>query len=224
MVAGELRMELRLTDSTPRRHFARAGLDRHGRRPVPAAARRAPDIGMTTGQLRRAEVSLDTQVATWHAARDWCVQHDCNTPSAASPRVAPIHHVPVCGRRLRSLLAYAACEAFAGDVDAVNDSALANKLVQAPSLLSDDLMRVDDAANRRGQPLIQRQCDEPLGPLADATMRSDTCAVVSRRTDLSTGACIVEPARACSASSIATKRASKPCAAGPSAPSAIPAE
>src|SRR6218665_3514987 len=56
------------------------------------------------------------------------------------------------GKRVRPLLAYAACEALGGEAEHANGAAGAVELIHAYSLVHDDLPAMDDDDLRRGQP------------------------------------------------------------------------
>ena len=58
------------------------------------------------------------------------------------------------GKRMRPLMAIAACEAVGGDIDTAMPAACAIELVHAYSLVHDDLPAMDDDAERRGKPTV----------------------------------------------------------------------
>jgi geranylgeranyl diphosphate synthase type II len=70
------------------------------------------------------------------------------------------------GKRLRPLLALAACEAVGGPWRRALPAAAAVELVHAFSLVHDDLPAMDDDDFRRGRPTTHRQYGEALGILA----------------------------------------------------------
>jgi len=82
------------------------------------------------------------------------------------------------GKRVRPLLAYAACESLGVDPARVDGAATAIELIHAFSLVHDDLPAMDDDDLRRGQPTVHRRFDEAtailaadaLQPLAFATI------------------------------------------------------
>jgi geranylgeranyl diphosphate synthase type II len=58
------------------------------------------------------------------------------------------------GKCLRPMLAYSACEAMGGQLDAADGVACAVELMHAYSLIHDDLPALDDALVRRGKPAL----------------------------------------------------------------------
>ncbi|MCE4072767.1 MULTISPECIES: (2E,6E)-farnesyl diphosphate synthase [Pseudomonas] len=70
------------------------------------------------------------------------------------------------GKRVRPLLAYAACEALGGDAEHANGAACAVELIHAYSLVHDDLPAMDDDDLRRGQPTTHIAYDEACAILA----------------------------------------------------------
>ncbi|MBV2134827.1 (2E,6E)-farnesyl diphosphate synthase [Pseudomonas sp. MAP12] len=70
------------------------------------------------------------------------------------------------GKRVRPLLAYAACEALGAEAAQANGAACAVELVHAYSLVHDDLPAMDDDDLRRGQPTTHIAFDEACAILA----------------------------------------------------------
>ncbi|MDG9854966.1 MULTISPECIES: (2E,6E)-farnesyl diphosphate synthase [Pseudomonas] len=70
------------------------------------------------------------------------------------------------GKRVRPLLAYAACEALGGDAERADGAACAVELIHAYSLVHDDLPAMDDDDLRRGQPTTHIAYDEACAILA----------------------------------------------------------
>jgi geranylgeranyl diphosphate synthase type II len=70
------------------------------------------------------------------------------------------------GKRIRPLLAYAACEALGGAPEQANAAACAVELIHAYSLVHDDLPAMDDDDLRRGQPTTHKAFDEACAILA----------------------------------------------------------
>ncbi|MNO80212.1 Farnesyl diphosphate synthase [compost metagenome] len=70
------------------------------------------------------------------------------------------------GKRVRPLLAYAACEALGGDPARADGAACAVELIHAYSLVHDDLPAMDDDDLRRGQPTTHIAFDEACAILA----------------------------------------------------------
>lgn len=70
------------------------------------------------------------------------------------------------GKRLRALLAGAACEAVGGEISKADGLAAAVEMVHAYSLIHDDLPCMDDDDLRRGRPANHRVYGEGLAVLA----------------------------------------------------------
>jgi geranylgeranyl diphosphate synthase type II len=65
------------------------------------------------------------------------------------------------GKRVRPLLAYAACEALGAPAEQANGAACAVELIHAYSLVHDDLPAMDDDDLRRGQPTTHKPSTKP---------------------------------------------------------------
>ncbi|WP_342650375.1 (2E,6E)-farnesyl diphosphate synthase [Pseudomonas sp. REB1044] len=76
------------------------------------------------------------------------------------------------GKRVRPLLAYAACEAFGVEAERANGAACAVELIHAYSLVHDDLPAMDDDDLRRGQPTTHKAFDEACAILAGDGLQS----------------------------------------------------
>ena len=76
------------------------------------------------------------------------------------------------GKRVRPLLAYAACEALGGVADDATGVACAVELIHAYSLVHDDLPAMDDDDLRRGQPTTHKAFDEACAILAGDGLQS----------------------------------------------------
>jgi geranylgeranyl diphosphate synthase type II len=76
------------------------------------------------------------------------------------------------GKRVRPLLAYAACEALGGEAKDANGAACALELIHAYSLVHDDLPAMDDDDLRRGQPTTHKAFDEACAILAGDGLQS----------------------------------------------------
>ncbi|WP_422910332.1 polyprenyl synthetase family protein [Pseudomonas sp. MAC6] len=83
------------------------------------------------------------------------------------------------GKRVRPLLAYAACEALGGQPERANAAACAVELIHAYSLVHDDLPAMDDDDLRRGQPTTHRAFDEACAILAGDGLQSLAFEVLS---------------------------------------------
>lgn len=83
------------------------------------------------------------------------------------------------GKRIRPLLAYAACEALGGAAQQADGAACAVELIHAYSLVHDDLPAMDDDDLRRGQPTTHRAFDEATAILAGDGLQSLAFAVLA---------------------------------------------
>ncbi|TBU95890.1 (2E,6E)-farnesyl diphosphate synthase [Phytopseudomonas dryadis] len=83
------------------------------------------------------------------------------------------------GKRIRPLLAYAACEALGGTAQQADGAACAVELIHAYSLVHDDLPAMDDDDLRRGQPTTHRAFDEASAILAGDGLQSLAFAVLA---------------------------------------------
>ena len=76
------------------------------------------------------------------------------------------------GKRMRPLLVYATGTAFGADLATLDAPATAVELIQAYSLVHDDLPAMDDDALRRGQPTVHVAFDEATAILAGDALQS----------------------------------------------------
>lgn len=70
------------------------------------------------------------------------------------------------GKRIRAMLTLGFCQAFSGDCQPALSLACAIEMIQAYSLIHDDLPCMDDDDFRRGKPSCHRQFDEATALLA----------------------------------------------------------
>ena len=84
------------------------------------------------------------------------------------------------GKRLRPVLALAACEAVGGDPDAVLPVACALEMIHTYSLIHDDLPCMDDDALRRGRPTAHVAFGEALAVLAGDALLTEAFALLAR--------------------------------------------
>jgi geranylgeranyl diphosphate synthase type II len=84
------------------------------------------------------------------------------------------------GKRLRPVLALAACEAVGGSVDAAMGFACAMEMIHTYSLIHDDLPCMDDDDLRRGRPTNHKVYGEAIATLAGDGLLTDAFAVVAR--------------------------------------------
>jgi geranylgeranyl diphosphate synthase type II len=95
---------------------------------------------------------------------------DTALPEASGPQgrlhEAMRYSVLAGGKRIRSVLCLAACEAVGGDPEVAAEPAAAIELVHSYSLIHDDLPCMDDDDLRRGQPTNHRVYGEAVAVLA----------------------------------------------------------
>jgi geranylgeranyl pyrophosphate synthase len=76
------------------------------------------------------------------------------------------------GKRIRPLLAYAACAALGGTEDDADPAAAAVEIIHAYSLIHDDLPAMDDDDLRRGRPTCHIAFDEATAILAGDALQA----------------------------------------------------
>ena len=96
---------------------------------------------------------------------------------APAPELVRLYEAMRCsvmngGKRVRPLLAYAACEALGCAPEQANGAACAVELIHAYSLVHDDLPAMDDDDLRRGQPTTHKAFDEACAILAGDGLQS----------------------------------------------------
>jgi geranylgeranyl diphosphate synthase, type II len=84
------------------------------------------------------------------------------------------------GKRLRPVLALAACEAVGGPSDAAIGFACAIEMIHTYSLIHDDLPCMDDDDLRRGRPTNHKVYGEAIATLAGDGLLTDAFAVLTR--------------------------------------------
>jgi geranylgeranyl diphosphate synthase type II len=84
------------------------------------------------------------------------------------------------GKRLRPILALAACEAVGGILDAAMGLACAIEMIHTYSLVHDDLPCMDDDDLRRGRPTNHKVYGEAIATLAGDGLLTDAFKVLAR--------------------------------------------
>lgn len=84
------------------------------------------------------------------------------------------------GKRVRPILARAACRAAGGDPALALDPGCALELIHSYSLIHDDLPALDDDTLRRGRPTVHVAYDEALAILAGDALLTEGFAVLAR--------------------------------------------
>ena len=106
-------------------------------------------------------------LAVERALEDWVPQ---DTPAGLG--LAMRYAVLDGGKRLRPLLALAACDAVGGHREAALRAAVSVELIHAYSLVHDDMPCMDDDAMRRGKPTVHVQFGEAQAMLAGDAMQA----------------------------------------------------
>ncbi|WP_433885444.1 (2E,6E)-farnesyl diphosphate synthase [Pseudomonas vranovensis] len=112
--------------------------------------------------------------ASCQARVDAALEHLFIAPSVELSRLyeAMRYSVMNGGKRVRPLLAYAACQALGAAPEQANGAACAVELIHAYSLVHDDLPAMDDDDLRRGQPTTHKAFDEACAILAGDGLQS----------------------------------------------------
>jgi geranylgeranyl diphosphate synthase type II len=84
------------------------------------------------------------------------------------------------GKRLRPILALAACEAVGGQADDALDAACAVEMIHTYSLIHDDLPAMDDDDFRRGRPTCHKAFGEATAILAGDALLTEAFRVLTR--------------------------------------------
>ena len=84
------------------------------------------------------------------------------------------------GKRLRPVLALAACEAVGGNVEAAMGLACAIEMIHTYSLIHDDLPCMDDDDLRRGRPTNHKVYGEAIATLAGDGLLTDAFKVLAQ--------------------------------------------
>jgi farnesyl diphosphate synthase len=105
------------------------------------------------------------------ALSDW-VANPVHTPAPAGLGDAMRYAVLDGGKRLRPLLALAACEAVGGNAQAALRAACAVELIHAYSLVHDDMPCMDNDMLRRGKPTVHVKFGEAQALLAGDALQA----------------------------------------------------
>jgi geranylgeranyl diphosphate synthase type II len=95
------------------------------------------------------------------------------------------------GKRLRPILALAACEAVGGPLDAALDYACALEMIHTYSLVHDDLPCMDDDDLRRGRPTNHKVFGEAIALLAGDGLLTDAFNLIARSKSPGTSPAVV---------------------------------
>jgi geranylgeranyl diphosphate synthase type II len=91
------------------------------------------------------------------------------------------------GKRLRPVLALAACEAVGGSLEAAMGFACAIEMIHTYSLIHDDLPCMDDDDLRRGRPTNHKVYGEAIATLAGDALLTDAFRTLARSASASAG-------------------------------------
>lgn len=92
------------------------------------------------------------------------------------------YSVMIGGKRIRPLLAYAACETMGGSLEQADAGACALELIHSYSLVHDDLPAMDDDDLRRGQPTTHKAFDEACAILVGDGLQAMAFEVLTKPT------------------------------------------
>lgn len=93
---------------------------------------------------------------------------------------AMLYSIRAGGKRLRPILAIAACEACGADSERVLPVAAALEMIHTYSLIHDDLPAMDDDALRRGKPTNHKVFGEAVAILAGDALLTEAFRIMSR--------------------------------------------
>ena len=116
-------------------------------------------------------MSLSSSEARWRDALEASMKDFLSAypAGAADELYDPIHYLlSLGGKRIRPVLAVAACEAEAGALDAAMPAAMAVELFHNFTLMHDDIM--DEAPLRRGRPTVHTKWSENAAILSGDVM------------------------------------------------------
>ncbi len=115
-----------------------------------------------------AERDLVVLLGAWRALVDAALDRWLPPQTDSPPKVheAMRYSVFAGGKRLRPILALAACEAAGGQVEDALPAAVALELIHTYSLIHDDLPAMDDDDFRRGRPTCHKVYGEAMAILA----------------------------------------------------------
>lgn len=127
------------------------------------------------------ESSVSARFENWRARVEAAIARALPSADASPQRLhAAMRYAALgSGKRLRPLLVYATGVALGADVRTLDAPAAAVELIQAYSLVHDDLPAMDDDALRRGRPTVHIAFDEATAILAGDALQSLAFAVLA---------------------------------------------
>jgi geranylgeranyl diphosphate synthase type II len=99
----------------------------------------------------------------------------------ATMRAAMAYSLMAGGKRLRPILALAACEAVGGKSDDAIDAGCAVEMIHTYSLIHDDLPAMDDDDFRRGRPTAHKKFGEAIAILSGDALQAEAFRVLAQR-------------------------------------------
>ncbi len=99
----------------------------------------------------------------------------------ATMRAAMAYSLMAGGKRLRPILALAACEAVGGKSDDAIDAGCAVEMLHTYSLIHDDLPAMDDDDFRRGRPTAHKKFGEAIAILSGDALQAEAFRVLAQR-------------------------------------------
>src|SRR5580658_3496181 len=152
-----------------------------------------PAIGATTNAVPVIDFDqyLKERAALIEAALAQCVEESGGP--AGQLFDAMRYSLMAGGKRLRPVLATAACEAVGGEIEAAMGLACAIEMIHTYSLIHDDLPCMDDDDLRRGRPTNHKVFGEAIATLAGDGLLTDAFKVLARS---ATSSCKALPAQA----------------------------
>jgi geranylgeranyl diphosphate synthase type II len=104
---------------------------------------------------------------------------DACTAAPTTLREAMAYSLLAGGKRLRPILALAACEAVGGKPEEALDAACAVEMIHTYSLIHDDLPAMDDDDFRRGRPTSHKKFGEAIAILAGDALMAEAFRVAA---------------------------------------------
>jgi geranylgeranyl diphosphate synthase type II len=99
----------------------------------------------------------------------------------ATMRAAMAYSLMAGGKRLRPILALAACEAVGGKSEDAIDAGCAVEMIHTYSLIHDDLPAMDDDDFRRGRPTAHKKFGEAIAILSGDALQAEAFRVLAQR-------------------------------------------
>lgn len=136
--------------------------------------------------MRPPQTDLSARLAGWHGGADAALDRVLPGANTTPRRLHEAMRYAVLGggKRIRMLLAWAACAAVGGAPTRADRAAAAVELIHAYSLVHDDLPAMDDDDLRRGRPTCHVAFDEATAILAGDALQALAFEVLATDPDL----------------------------------------